>query len=156
MDPILTRCGYRCDLCLAYRPNVEAKPENAKILSAGWFKYFGFLLDPAEIHCDGCMAENPHLIDQACPVRPCVIERGLENCADCADYVCPRLTERLVDVNELKQKAGGEIPVEEYRLIIWPYENKRRLELIRAQKSAGTEDNPVRHSCLLILKKHEP
>lgn len=22
MDPLLTRLGYRCDLCLAYRPNV--------------------------------------------------------------------------------------------------------------------------------------
>jgi hypothetical protein len=22
MEPILTRCGYRCDLCLAYKPNV--------------------------------------------------------------------------------------------------------------------------------------
>ena len=23
MEPILTRCGYRCDLCLAYKPNVD-------------------------------------------------------------------------------------------------------------------------------------
>jgi len=28
MEPILTRCGYRCDLCLAYRPNIDANPEN--------------------------------------------------------------------------------------------------------------------------------
>ncbi len=26
VEQILTRCGYRCDLCLAFRPNVAAKP----------------------------------------------------------------------------------------------------------------------------------
>jgi len=43
------------------------------------------------------MAENPHLIDQGCPVRPCVIEQGLENCAQCEDYDgCEQLAQRLV------------------------------------------------------------
>lgn len=27
MEPIITRCGYRCDLCLAYKPNVVEKPD---------------------------------------------------------------------------------------------------------------------------------
>jgi len=81
MEPILTRCGYRCDLCLAYRPNVEAHPSNQQKLSDGWHRYFGFLIPPEKIVCDGCMSEKPELIDQACPVRPCVIEQGLANCA---------------------------------------------------------------------------
>jgi len=42
MEAIITRCGYRCDLCLAYKPNIEAHPENRQILSDGWYKYFGF------------------------------------------------------------------------------------------------------------------
>jgi hypothetical protein len=42
MEAILTRCGYRCDLCLAYKPNVLKNLENQKILSDGWYKYFGF------------------------------------------------------------------------------------------------------------------
>ena len=49
MEPILTRCGYRCDLCLAYRPNVAKNPSNQQKLSDGWFKYFGFRLPPSEI-----------------------------------------------------------------------------------------------------------
>ena len=28
MEPIITKCGYRCDLCLAYKPNLEKHPEN--------------------------------------------------------------------------------------------------------------------------------
>ena len=58
MEPILTRCGYRCDLCLAYWPNITANPANRQKLSDGWFKYFGFRIPPEEIQCDGCMSEH--------------------------------------------------------------------------------------------------
>ena len=134
MKQILTRCGYRCDLCLAYRPNVEIHPENQQKLSDGWHTYFGFRIPPEQIICDGCLAENPRLIDQACPVRPCVIEKGLENCAQCDQYVCTKLTERLVVYEEIKQKLGVEIPEDDYLCFIRPYENKKRLEALRAAK----------------------
>lgn len=132
MDPILTRCGYRCDLCLAYRPNVEQNPSNRQVLSDGWYKYFGFRLDPAEICCDGCMSEHPHLIDSGCPVRPCVIERGLENCSQCDDYICEKLEERLVIFGEVQERTGLEISGGDYLFFIRPYENKRRLDKMRA------------------------
>lgn len=130
MKPILTRCGYRCDLCLAYKPNVAANPANQQKLSDGWFKYFGFRLPPEEILCDGCLSNNPKLIDQACPVRPCVIEKGLENCSQCAAYGCDRLTERLVVCEEVKQRIDAEIPEDDYLLFILPYENKKRLDAL--------------------------
>ena len=49
MDEILTCCEYRCDLCLAYRSNVETNPSNRHILSDGWFKYFGFRIEPKKL-----------------------------------------------------------------------------------------------------------
>jgi len=58
MKAILTRCGYRCDLCLAYKPNIAKHPENQQILSDGWFKYFGFRLPAEVICCDGCNASS--------------------------------------------------------------------------------------------------
>jgi len=131
MEPILTRCGYRCDLCLAYKPNVENNPSNQQKLSDGWFKYFGFRLPPQEIWCEGCMAENPRLIDQSCPVRPCVIERNLDNCSQCDQYVCEKLTQRLVVYEDVKSRVNLEIPEEDYRCFIRPYENKKRLEALR-------------------------
>lgn len=131
MEPILTRCGYRCDLCLAYKPNIEREPENRQKLSDGWHKYFGFRIPPEQIYCDGCMAENPRLIDTACPVRPCVIERRLDHCAQCAEYVCERLAERLVVYEDVRQRVGADIPEEDRDAFIRPYENKRRLEDLR-------------------------
>lgn|GEM_PF-2159134 len=52
-------------------------PSRQQILSDGWHKYFGFRIPPDRILCDGYKAENPRLIDRACPVRPCVLEREL-------------------------------------------------------------------------------
>lgn len=139
MEPILTRCGYRCDLCLAYRPNVEANPANRKALSDGWHKYFGFRLPEDAICCDGCMAENPRLIDDGCPVRPCVIEKGLDNCSQCADYGCEKLQERLVDYEEVRARVGFHIPEDDRRRFIRPYENKARLDALRATGGEAEE-----------------
>lgn len=140
MEPVLTRCGYRCDLCLAYRPNLESNPENRQILSDGWFTYFGFRIPPEEILCDGCLAEGARLVDTACPVRPCVIERGLPNCAACGQYICAKLEERVVSREEVRQRMRAEIPEEDFQRFVLPYENKPRLEEIRAagaQPTAG-------------------
>jgi hypothetical protein len=133
MERILSRCGYRCDLCLAYRPNVQANPSNQQNLSDGWHKYFGFRIPPEKIMCDGCMADDPHLVDNACPVRPCVIERALRNCAGCADYECERLAERLVNYEDVAARFGSPIPEEDRARFIAPYENKQRLEELRAR-----------------------
>lgn len=134
MNEIVTRCGYRCDLCLAYRPNVEACPDNRQTLSDGWHTYFGFRIPPEQIVCDGCMAEDPQLIDTACPVRPCVIERGYDNCAQCPEYGCPRLVERLVVYEEVATRAGIPIPEADRARFIAPYENKRRLDDMRGKR----------------------
>ncbi|MGA3287461.1 MAG: DUF3795 domain-containing protein [Bacteroidota bacterium] len=132
MKPILTRCGYRCDLCLAYKPNVENNPSNQQKLSDGWYKYFGFRLQPEDICCDGCMSNDPKLIDRNCPVRPCVIEKGLDNCSQCEQYACEKLTERLVVYEEVKNKINAEISEDDYHCFIRPYENKQRLDALRA------------------------
>jgi hypothetical protein len=131
MDQVLARCGYRCDLCLAYRPNVEAEPFNQKILSDGWQKYFGFRIPAEHIICDGCMADNARLIDKACPVRPCVIQRGLANCSECPDCVCDKLADRLVVYEQLAARHPCPIPPEDRARFIRPYENKERLGQLR-------------------------
>jgi hypothetical protein len=134
MEAILTRCGYRCDLCLAYRPNIESNPAYRQKLSDGWYQYFGFRIPPEKILCDGCLANNPLLIDQACPVRPCVIAKGLENCAYCESYACEKLVERLVVYEEVKKRVNVDIPEEDRICFIQPYENKTRLDELKASR----------------------
>jgi hypothetical protein len=110
---------------------VEANIQNQQTLSDGWFKYFGFRLLADEIICDGCMTNDPNLIDKNCPVRPCVIEKRLENCSQCDEYVCEKLTERIVEYKEIRKRIGEELSKDDYVHFIRPYENKRRLDEIR-------------------------
>jgi hypothetical protein len=130
---ILARCGYRCDLCLAYRPNVEKHPANQQILSDGWRRYFGIDLPAESIICDGCLSHDGHLIDRACPVRPCATEKGLANCGQCGDYGCERLTQRWVVFEDVQQRMGAAISPEDRARFIAPYENKRRLDALRSR-----------------------
>jgi hypothetical protein len=132
-SPILTRCGYRCDLCLAYAPNVAAK-DNRRALSDGWFALYGFRIPAEEIICDGCMARGePRLIDKGCPVRPCAMAKGLDTCASCAEYCCEKLKPRLVDRAQLEAKLGRKLEEAEYESLVRPYESKERLDEIRSR-----------------------
>jgi hypothetical protein len=132
MEEILTRCGYRCDLCLAYRPNVEKNTSNQQALSDGWFAYFGFRIPAENILCDGCLSDPARLIDQACPVRPCVLERGLQHCGQCPEYGCKKLIERLVVYEDIAARIGAPIPEGDRARFIAPYENKSRLDKLRS------------------------
>jgi hypothetical protein len=132
MDPILSRCGYRCDLCLAYQPNIAAHPENAQLLSDGWFTYFGFRIPAEKINCPGCLSDSVETLDTGCPVRPYVTGRGLDICASCTDYACEKLIERLVTFEDMQIKAGSPIPEDDPMNFIFPYENKVRLDTLRA------------------------
>jgi hypothetical protein len=128
---ILTKCGYRCDLCLAYKPNVEINDKRS-VLSDGWFEIFGFRIQPSDIICDGCVScENPVLIDKACPVRPCVDSKGLKNCAFCEEYICEKLKQRIVVREDLELKLKRELTQMEYDNFVKPYESKDRLDKIR-------------------------
>lgn len=135
MDPVLGRCGFRCDLCMAYRLNIEAHPENDSKLSDGWFKYFGFRIPLEKINCPGCLSNSAETLDTGCLVRPCVNGRELDNCASCEDYTCDKLIERLVTFEDMQNKAGSPIPDDDRLNFIFPYENKVRLDALRASKN---------------------
>jgi len=69
MEDLITRCGYRCNLCPAYKENIHSK-EDQERTSDGWFRIFGFRIPPEKILCDGCLtpdSEKPKLIDSGCP-----------------------------------------------------------------------------------------
>lgn len=131
MPDVLTKCGYRCDLCLAYKDNIQKKDER-DYLSDTWFKIYGFRIPPNQIYCEGCVSsKNPLLIDKDCPVRPCVINHNIENCAYCNEYICEKLLQRIVNRNELEIKSGNKFSELEYVKCIMPYESKVRLDEIR-------------------------
>ena len=132
MTPILARCGYRCDLCPAYRGNIHG-PEDQQRVSDGWFKYYGFRIAPESIGCDGCLDDRPEAcrIDAACPVRSCSMTRGFETCAVCPKYGCDDLDPRAVSRQSVEQRFGGPISEDDYQRFVLPYEGRARLDAMR-------------------------
>jgi hypothetical protein len=62
------------------------------------------------------------------------MEKGLENCSQCEDYICEKLKQRLVLYEEVKDRLNAEIPEEDYLCFLRPYENKKLLEALRASQ----------------------
>jgi hypothetical protein len=132
---ILSKCGYRCDLCLAYGPNVEREDRRAE-LSDGWHAIFGFRIPPEKIVCDGCTSgENPRLVDKSCPVRPCVVAKGLDNCGHCGDFPCDNIGERIVSRAELEKKLGRKLTKLEHEFFVKPYESRKWLDKIHRNRN---------------------
>jgi hypothetical protein len=125
LNPIIARCGYRCDLCPAYRENIHG-PEDQQRTSDGWFKYYGFRVPPEQIRCDGCRDERPEArrIDTACPIRPCAIARCLNTCAQCPDRGCEHFASRTVTREWVEQRIGATVPQDDYERFILPYERR--------------------------------
>ena len=123
MAEVLARCGYRCDLCPGYAGNIQSFEDRQKV-SDGWFKYYGFRIEPEQIRCDGCRDENPHArrIDGQCKVRTCAIGRGLDTCAKCKERPCQELKDKMVTLSCVVSKSGQPVPKEDYERFVRPYE----------------------------------
>ncbi len=128
---VIAKCGYRCDLCLAYPANVKRQDRRAE-LSDGWFKCFGFRIPGDQIVCDGCLAEGGKQVDSGCPVRACAVARGVANCSECDSYPCDTFGKRQVTWEELSK--GKSITAEERELFVRPYENKATLDELRRKR----------------------
>jgi hypothetical protein len=80
-------CGYSCHLCSARSDDPAVRQQ----LVDGWRRIFGHEHYTAEnVKCDGCLSDGL-LADHECTARPCAIERGVQNCAYCDDFVCDKV-----------------------------------------------------------------
>lgn len=122
-------CGYRCDMCPAYAPNIGSE-EDAKSVCEGFKECYGFTLKPEEVACVGCRNEGRHA-DADCPVRPCVMARGLDSCAQCAEFdSCNKLKTRVDFLDPLREKLSR-LPPDVYKKFVVPYLAKPRMLALR-------------------------
>ena len=137
MSDIIARCGFKCNLCLIYRDNLKKDKRNRQKFRDGLEKYYGDKLTLEECYCDGCMtpdSENPVRITKECKVRPCAIEKGLENCGYCKQYPCPILEPKMIEYDKVKERYGGPLPEEDYKVFVMPYESRKVLDEINQKR----------------------
>lgn len=132
----LTMCGYRCDLCKAFAPNIKNKDER-ELLSDMWMKYYELNIPADRIYCDGCRCfrEDAKRIDMNCPVRKCVIEKGIGHCGDCIDFPCIIFEERRgLSLKEAREKLGDIFCEDEFSSCLQAYDNMTRLKEYKKNK----------------------
>ena len=133
MEPIIARCGYRCDLCPAYKTNLKSEADKKQMCDA-WAKYLDSDIPPETITvCDGCLEGDG---DPTCTVRLCAIEKDIENCAHCEQFECDKIKSKMNFVEENVKVDLSSIPKEDFNLFIKPFISKECLLEIR--ESLGT------------------
>jgi hypothetical protein len=128
---MIAYCGYNCHLCAARSDD----PAVRQRLVDGWRKIFGHEQYTAEnVHCDGCRSDG-RLADKQCEARPCAIERGLESCALCDDFVCKKVGHLLASREGLLiflHSKMSDVTEEEYNLCARQFESMPNLVRILA------------------------
>jgi hypothetical protein len=128
MKAHIAKCGYRCDLCAAFKP-VLTEAEK-KDISRAFKQYFGFFVPPQDVKtCTGCQSsDEPN--DKECPVFPCVRQKGIDNCAYCDDFGCGKLRQRMDVVEEIHVKQK-DVPKDDFEKYFKPYLSRKTLMKIR-------------------------
>lgn len=127
---IVTRCGNRCDLCLIYKNNID-KEGSRKLLYRELCNQHGLVVEQGNPICYGCLEQmEAFILDPHCPIRKCVIDHGLENCAQCDDFICKKLESRLVSLSRIENKYG-KVSSKSYRIYVKAFENEKRLKELR-------------------------
>lgn len=142
MSEIVARCGFRCDRCMAYTGNSHSDDDRARVAEA-WSKYFNLTVSPETLCCNGCWSEEcqgSDFPDPNCPIRACVMERGMNTCADCIDYPCEKIESRMRGVEEVIMKFRDNVTHGEYDAFLAPYDARRTLDEIRDRRVADRID----------------
>ena len=145
MDEMIGYCGYSCHLCAARSDDPKVRQK----LVDGWRKIFGHENYTAEnVRCDGCRADG-RLADKQCKARPCAIERGVDSCAECDDFVCDKVRHLLAARDGMLAILHARLKTlteEEYNLCMRQFDSMPNLVklLVKAGKlPAWTDDRPV-------------
>jgi hypothetical protein len=124
----LTMCGYCCDLCKAFAPNIQNNDER-EVLSRLWSKYYGLDIKAEQISCDGCREIDGKRLDSSCPVRKCVVQKEVDNCGNCSSFSCSNFNERKgLSLEEAQEKLGTDFSLDEYNNYLLAYDNMTRLK----------------------------
>jgi hypothetical protein len=90
MERIVAYCGLICSDCDAYVATQANDLQALERLAQQAREEFGVEdATPETTMCDGCLTDTGRQIGYCatCEIRACAVERGVINCAHCADYV---------------------------------------------------------------------
>jgi hypothetical protein len=136
---MIARCGFRCHACPAFEANLKSPADQARAAES-WARFFGVRVPPQKVRCRGCLEPNRdgnEYPDRNCPIAPCAAARGLDNCAACGEFPCPKAEERLRSCDEVLARFRGSVSPEDFARFLAPYDARATLQGIREGRGSG-------------------
>jgi hypothetical protein len=122
MKKMTACCGLECTACAAFIATQEDNEELRTETAALWGRQLDVEVDPQSISCDGCLSNGRHLdYCGMCGIRKCCLEKNIQNCAQCDQYICDTLAKGFEFLSEVLEMG----PLEEL-------EAKKNLDALRA------------------------
>lgn len=89
---MISMCGISCHECGAYLATLNDDDDKRRQTAEEWSKMYGADIRPRDINCVGCTQTGDHFSHcHVCEIRLCGLEKGVENCAHCDEYICEKL-----------------------------------------------------------------
>ncbi len=96
MEKMIGYCGLDCSECPGYIATQKNDMDALRQVAELWSKEYNGNLVAEDCICDGCTVDGRKIGHcSQCKVRLCAMDKGVANCAHCADYGCQTLTEFL-------------------------------------------------------------
>lgn len=105
MERMVAFCGLVCTECPGYIATQKDNDEERRKVAEEWSKMFNADIKPESINCDGCLSSSGRLIEycRTCEIRKCGLEKNVENCAHCEEYICEKLSKWFEQVPDSKK-----------------------------------------------------
>ncbi len=109
---IISACGNNCTLCPRFMPKSDSELINTAKL---WYKigYRDKIVSNEEIACYGCTSDNFCRYS----IVQCTQEHNLENCGQCENYPCERITEAFDKTILFKPMCKEQCTKQEYEMM---------------------------------------
>lgn len=106
MEKMVAYCGIVCSECPAYIAHKENNDELRKKTAEEWSKAFQSEVKPEDVNCVGCLATDGVQIPYCatCELRRCGLDKKVENCAYCDEYICEKLGKWFERTPEAKER----------------------------------------------------
>ncbi len=109
MEKIIAFCGIVCSECPGFIATQKDSDEERGKVAELWSKMYNADIKPEDVNCDGCLTTSGKLLGycSVCEIRKCALEKGVENCAHCTEYICEQLSNWFEKVPATKATLEG-------------------------------------------------
>ncbi len=134
MEPVIARCGNRCDLCPLFRENFSAG--RAAAINEGIYKYHHDARGPRPHYargCDGCLS-NGYVARPDCAIRRCVLQKDLGTCAECPDLYCGLLEHDMAVIEGSLARHRDQLSGADFESFFRPFLIREQLGRLRGAR----------------------